>query len=144
MTNRKNAIESILKNFTDLKHRIMTENQHLWSRCNLTPAQGRILFLVKKDKNLGITEIAQKTNVTNSAATQLVNSLVESGFLIRKNDDTDHRVVRVELSQKTCGEIDEMKSRSLSKLATVFAALDNEELFHLEKIMQKITTKKEE
>ncbi len=140
MTNRKATIEQILTEFQKVKQRIFSENQHTWQSCNLTPAQGHLLFLVKKNSGITVSEIAKKLNVSNSAITQLINGLAKEGFLERKPDPSDHRVVKLELTSKTCDQISEIRAKSVKKLSSVFSKLDDTELTMFAKIIKKISS----
>jgi len=101
-------------------------------------AQMGILFLVAHDGAQNIKQIAEKFDITPSAATQLVNHLVESGLLARKEDEKDHRKICIVLSEKGQKKIEEAKKIRLEKITKMFQALNNEELMELKKIYSKI------
>lgn len=139
MTTRRESVDKILKSFWRLRQQMF--HQHLQSHhhdVTATPTQLQVLFLVKENSGIGVTDIAKKLNISNSAATQLVNELVEKDLLTRKCDANDRRVYRLCLTQKIKIHLVAMKNERIKKMSGVFANLSDEELETFSHLIEKI------
>lgn len=65
---------------------------------DVTMAQGRVLMVVGHGPGCTMGELASRLGIGVSAATGLVDRLVERGVLERDSDPADRRVVRVRMS----------------------------------------------
>jgi len=68
------------------------------SALDVTMAQGRVLMVVGHGPGCTMGELASRLGIGVSAATGLVDRLVERGVLERDSDPADRRVVRVRMS----------------------------------------------
>jgi DNA-binding MarR family transcriptional regulator len=66
--------------------------------CDITIGQMRALMAVGHGDGCTMTELASRLGIGVSAATGLVDRLVERGALERESDPSDRRVVRVRMS----------------------------------------------
>jgi DNA-binding MarR family transcriptional regulator len=72
----------------------------------LKPSEFRVLHTVKisfiddNEDGLMVSEISDRLKIARPTVTQLVNSLQRKGFLEKKTDEHDGRVVRIHLSEK--------------------------------------------
>jgi DNA-binding MarR family transcriptional regulator len=65
---------------------------------DVTMSQGRVLMVVGHGPGCTMGELASRLGIGVSAATGLVDRLVERGVLERESDPADRRVVRVRMS----------------------------------------------
>ena len=128
MQSRKKIIENIAADMSVLKRKLMAENHRLKSHANITPAQGQVLFIIHQNKEITASQIATKTGISKSAATQLIDALVDNGHLIRICCDDDRRSNNFELSEGTKQHLSQIKVFFLSKLSKMLAALNDQEL----------------
>ena len=141
MKNRKQLIEEILENFRALARRIITEGHRGLERCPITPTQAQILFIVLRQKNISVKELAEKLSISPSAVVQLIEGLVESEYLIKTNHPEDHRFVQIAPSEKAIDQIKKFKSCFVKKIATLFDNLSDDELIQYNKLNKKILRK---
>lgn len=64
----------------------------------VTPSQMNALFALYGVTDLPMGELAEQLGLTESAATRLVDRLINMNLVRRERDDQDRRVVRVRLS----------------------------------------------
>jgi DNA-binding MarR family transcriptional regulator len=67
----------------------------------LNPGQGRILFALWQDDNIPIHELSNKTQLTKSSLTTMLERLESAGYLMREKDKHDKRIFRIKLSDKS-------------------------------------------
>src|SRR4051812_8121358 len=101
---------------------------------NLPPhAQMGLLFMISHQGPQSIKELSQRFGMTSSAATQLVNSLVKSGLLERKEDGADRRKIAVALTSNGKKKLEEAKAYRMKKISRMFESLTDSELEQLQK-----------
>jgi DNA-binding MarR family transcriptional regulator len=93
--------------FSDTLHRwsetYMRRSIHdliLFSReSGLSMHQMSVLFHLRHGKDCGVSTIGEHLGVTNAAASQMIDRLVQNGFVERKEDPHDRRVKQLSLTQ---------------------------------------------
>jgi MarR family 2-MHQ and catechol resistance regulon transcriptional repressor len=88
-----------------------------------------------------LTYITQALNITSSATTQLVDGLVEKGYLIRRVDSKDKRITSLLLSLKAKKLFKEFEEKSLQKMTTLFDVFTYEGLSEYAFWHKKLTEK---
>ena len=100
MISTPQLIESI-RHFLDMAmHHAMHERAHLAKLIGLSMPQLGILMQLHYRGGCGISDLSERFDVTNAAASQLVDKLVQSGLIQREEDPHDRRVKRVNLTEK--------------------------------------------
>ncbi len=99
------------------------------------------MHFVKKNRNINIKDLANLLGVTSSAATQIVDGLVNKGLLSRKRNPDDRRTLKIELSEKSKNQFDLVKDKSSKTLSSLFDVLDNDELSKYCELNSKIVNK---
>src|ERR1035437_1598596 len=85
-------------------------------------------MMVKQQGESTVKEVALALGISSSAATQLVDGLVASGYVVRKTDVKDRRAVVLTLSKKTEAQVDKMRKQTLDKFYNFFKVLNDKEL----------------
>jgi DNA-binding MarR family transcriptional regulator len=65
-----------------------------------TTSQAYVLTQLKQVQELTMNELSEKLNARTSTMTRIVNNLVRDGFIQRKRDNNDRRIVLVGLTTK--------------------------------------------
>jgi len=91
MANRKKMIEEIMATFHAMRNKMHVTLMQSGHRDSITHSQLFVLAIIEKCHDIGIKEISKKLNISSSAATQLVDGLVENGYVVRKADAADRR-----------------------------------------------------
>jgi DNA-binding MarR family transcriptional regulator len=100
MTSAPQLIE-IIRHFMDIAmHHSFHERAHLAKFVGLSMPQLGILFQLHYRGTCGISELSEKFDITNAATSQLVDKLVQSGFVQRAEDPQDRRAKLLNLSEK--------------------------------------------
>lgn len=104
----------------------------------LTVPQMHILYAIAQGKPLTVKDVASRMGITSSAATQIIEGLVNSNYLERKNDDPDRRVVHIQFSQAGRLKFEKFRGDHLQRIGKLFESLTDLELDLLIEIPQKI------
>jgi len=132
---RKYLIIQFIERLHDVKHRFLSEAN---VSCDLPFSQMAILHLVEQHQDIGIKQMAQLLGITSSAVTQLVNTLVDKGYLSRHDNSSDRRSLQINLTQKCREEVEQLEQRQIERMTGVFEALSDEELENYIKLNKKI------
>src|ERR1043165_1165835 len=90
-----------LRNFMDVvMQRSLRERTQLAKSIGLSMPQLGILMQIHFHGNCGISEIGNRFDITNAAASQLVDKLVQSGLIQREEDPHDRRAKLLNLTEK--------------------------------------------
>lgn len=125
---RKSLIEEIESGFHVIKNRLHAQMIASRAKSGITPSQLFVLAIIGRHRDIGLRKISERLCVSPSAATQLVDSLVDNGYVLRRTDADDRRVREIELSRKGHRHLTELKNRRLKAITTLFAALTDQEL----------------
>lgn len=90
-----------LRSFMDvaMQHSLQ-ERSHLAKQSGLSMPQFGILMQIHYRGNCGISDISNRFDITNAAASQLVDKLVQSGLVQREEDPQDRRAKLLNLTEK--------------------------------------------
>ena len=115
---------------------------HLFSPdIQITHSQWLVLHLVKRNGTINIKDLANLLDTTSSAATQIVDGLVNKGLLLRKRNPDDRRTLKIELSEKFKNQFESIKNKSFKILSLIFSVLDDDELLKYCELSDKIAGK---
>lgn len=127
MASRKEKVEELMEGFMSLKHRAVLTARAGKTGPRITPAQWGVVMFMRNHAACTVKEIAKAFSVTSSAATQLVDGLVKSGYVVRKVDARDRRSVILTLSRKTMEHMEVMKRMAVAEFMELFKALSDKE-----------------
>ncbi|MBM3701303.1 MAG: MarR family transcriptional regulator [Actinobacteria bacterium] len=117
----------------------MSELHIMFKEMGITHAQMIVLRIIQNNENMHLKEIATILGTSSSAATQIVNGLVKKGYLVRKRNQLDRRILKLALTDKALAQIASIKSKSFSDLYALFDALSDTELIQYRELSAKIT-----
>lgn len=103
-----------------------------------SPAQLGMLFAVAHNKEPSIKTLAQSFCMTSSAATQLVNGLVDDGLLARKTAKDDRRKISLALTRKGKALVERAKNERHAMFTKLLEPLSDSELSTLCALQDKI------
>lgn len=97
------ADEALLERLDGVLHRfgrLMASRQAQYGRDTGLPApQYMVLRMLHQEGEMRVSDIATTLGVKNPAASGLIQSLEDDGYVLRRNDSADHRVVLVSVTE---------------------------------------------
>lgn len=99
----------------------------------ITQGIGYALINIGKD-GIPATKIAPIMGMTSSSLSRLLKNMEEDGYIFRKNDKSDKRVVRIFLTSKGLKLREQVKSAVVDFNTRLMSKISNEELKAFEKI----------
>lgn len=141
MPTRKQSIEEILHAFHAIRNITKAKSTSLSHQNHITHSQWFVLTMIEHFKKRSIKDIAEAMEISSSGATQLVDGLVQSRYVTRKENSKDRRLLQLELSPKGKEHLAATKEKRIAEMAEIFDALTDHELEELVKLHKKITSK---
>jgi DNA-binding MarR family transcriptional regulator len=101
MSPTKVVLTEVLREWSEVfMHRSMRDFKRFMDATGLSFSQISILMRLVHGGNAGVSEIGGQLGVTNAAASQAVDRLVQLGLIERTEDPEDRRAKRLALTQK--------------------------------------------
>jgi DNA-binding MarR family transcriptional regulator len=95
------TIIAVIQEWTEVfMQRSGREFRHFMEKSNLSFSQINVLMRLFHGANLGISRIGEEMGVSNAAASQAVDRLVQIGLIERTEDPDDRRSKRLKLTQE--------------------------------------------
>ena len=116
-----------MEGFQSLKRSMAFHPNKEGSVSPITPSQWGVLMMIEEHGESAVKDVALALCITPSAATQLIDGLVESGYVAREAHPEDRRRVTLTLSKKTKSQVEKMKKQFIERFLTFFEALNDEE-----------------
>jgi DNA-binding MarR family transcriptional regulator len=95
---------------------------------SVTPVQRGILMALAEDGPLAMGELARRLAITPSSATDVVDRLVEHGWVERVTSPADRRTVSVQLTPSAAELAARVKAAVTAGVQSTLAGLDDDEL----------------
>jgi DNA-binding MarR family transcriptional regulator len=94
----------------------------------VTHAQFHLLMVVKGRGQTNVTEISRLLMIAPPTASRMIEGLCTKGLLKKQKDASDHRVMRVSLTNKSKRLVTDLTERRARVLTEVFRGEDEKEL----------------
>jgi DNA-binding MarR family transcriptional regulator len=141
---RDDYITEILNNFHTIKRAHSSGSRFSSQQFGMTITQASVMMMLLHEGRKTMSEMAQALGISRGAATQLLEGLTAQGLLRRYQDETDRRIVYVELSQKGRERLRAMRANGATHVSDLFQVLTDEELAYVEKLTTKLASKAKE
>ena len=104
----------------------------------INPAQGRIMFVLWRNDNISINELAKQTSLGKSTLTSMLDRLEKSGYIKRVPSRQDRRKIMIERTEKdkSFQDLYVQISKDMSNL--YFKGLSKEEMSQFEEYLKRI------
>ena len=118
-------ISRILHSYNEISKSI---NPPSLQQIELTSAQIKALTSFYGAEEYTMSDLSQNLGVTLPTTTSMINRLIQFGFIERKRDNNDRRVVKVKLTVRGRAILRKLMQERRIALEALLQALDNEEL----------------
>ena len=147
MKDRKQKIEELLEGMRAMRRNMPFRGIESNKMPRITPSQWGVVMLIGQRGKVSMKDVAKVLHMTSSAVTQLVDGLVENGYVEREESAEDRRTVMLALTKKTKKQVAKMKGHMVKRFLEVFDVLTDKEFYQFcalqKKISQKFSAKKE-
>jgi DNA-binding MarR family transcriptional regulator len=102
----------------------------------LSAAPLLILRQIYKEPGLTVSDIARRTNTAKSHVSRTVESFSRQGYVEKRPDPADQRVLRIHPTHEVAGGLEPLRSEIRQRLAKRLATLPEDEIPDLIKAIQ--------
>ena len=104
---------------------------------DINPAQGRIMFVLWREDNIPIQELAIKTSLSKTTLTSMLDRLEIMGYITRVPSNEDRRKICIKLTEKDKSLHEKYRQVSLEMTELFYQGLSNDEIDIFEKQLEK-------
>ena len=108
------------------------------SKSKLSPMQFHVLFILEEQGDLSMTELSNKLLTSKQQMNPIGDKLIMHGFVERKYNEMDRRIIKISLSSSGKRYIEKMKIDIFNMLKNKFQSLNNDDLGNLYKTFVEI------
>jgi DNA-binding MarR family transcriptional regulator len=135
---REDLIQDYLLSSILIYRNVMLLKKSRFSESSLNRAQLELLYILDAKGKLTLSEVAETTQTTSGAVTQLINRLVTLGYLVKQNDSNDKRVVSIEFTSHGSEKFSRIKDEHLRFIGSLLGALTDQEVKHLQSLQHEV------
>jgi DNA-binding MarR family transcriptional regulator len=103
----------------------------------INPAQGRIMFVLWRNDNIPIQELAKKTSLSKTTLTSMLDRLETMGYITRVPSKEDRRKICIKLTEKDKSLHETYRQVSLEMTELFYQGMSKEEVDLFEKQLEK-------
>lgn len=121
-----------------LMHLSGQKAKRMFEKYDLNKSHASILFALHQGKALSQKELAEKLNVTPPSITSAIQKMEKAGYIIRKADEKDQRIMRIILADKGAVCIQYIKDVAAQMDELMFQGINTEERLLLRRLLIQI------
>lgn len=119
-------------------HRMMNRARSMYQESDLNRSQASILFSLHQKSSMSQKELAALLNMTPPSITSTIQKMERSGYITRKPDPSDQRVMRLELTEKGESCIQTVKRIADQMEEVLFRGMSTEEKILFRRLLLQI------
>jgi MarR family transcriptional regulator, 2-MHQ and catechol-resistance regulon repressor len=124
----KSDIESIAENLMSIYPQLYkTLSKPMRTKTSVTPGGLFVLGALKRVGIMSMTDIGKKLSIPKPHVTVIVDKLTDEGYVIRKSDPHDRRIVNIELTESGLDNFEDIKLVISESLKIKLMTLSEEE-----------------
>jgi DNA-binding MarR family transcriptional regulator len=135
---KEDTIQEIIEGLSRL-HRPLDGDG--WRELGLSHAQVGMLYMLSCHDNPSPKQVASYLGITQSAVSQLIDPLLDKGYVSRHMDPTDRRISRLSLTKKGADFLRKIRKLKTAGLRAALENLSAQDVKKLEKIISRMTVK---
>ncbi len=135
---KKAAIAEIVQSFRRIFKAIQQYSEEVLKEFGVTGPQLWLLKTIRQEGGTSVTELSQKMYLHISTVSGIIDRLEGKGYVTRKREEADRRVVMVHLTQAGKRIVDQAPEPSQGKLLYSLQNLSEKEVVEMYEALQKI------
>jgi len=135
-----NAIAMELSELLPLFQQKLIKPYEQLARSKVSPMQFHVMFKLEEKNALAMTQLSNELLTSKQQMTPIIDKLIEYGFVERKHDEIDRRVVKITLSSSGKKFLEKQKMDMLAILKSKIQNLSDDDLETLYKDFLEIRT----
>ena len=137
-------MQSDLSNVPDLGllgivlHRVMKRAKSKYEEFDLNRSQASFLFTLHQRSSMSQKELAESLNMTPPSITSAIRKMEQEGYIRRRQDESDQRVMRLALTEKGAACVENVKRVADEMHELIFQGMSPEEIMLFRRLLIQI------
>lgn len=119
-------------------HRVMKRAKSKYEEFDLNRSQASILFTLHQRSSMSQKDLAESLNMTPPSITSAIRKMEKDGYISRKQDESDQRVMRLALTEKGESCIQNVKKVAEEMCELIFRGMSPEEIMLFRRLLIQI------
>lgn len=119
-------------------HRVMKRAKSKYQEFDLNRSQASILFTLHQHSAMSQKELASSLNMTPPSITSAIQKMEREGYITRKPDEADQRIMRLALTEKGESCIQNVKKVAAEMSSLIFRGMSPEEIMLFRRLLMQI------
>lgn len=119
-------------------HRVMKRAKSKYEEFDLNRSQASILFTLHQRSSMSQKDLAESLNMTPPSITSAIRKMEKDGYISRKQDESDQRVMRLALTEKGESCIQNVKKVAEEMRELIFRGMSPEEIILFRRLLIQI------
>lgn len=128
MSTRAENLDEIYALSATTQRLMRAQMQGSHSTLHIGPSEGHLLHMIAEAQPVSLKKLAESMHLTPGAITQLVDGLVQAGYVTRTPSEQDRRVMVAALTPEGARTIQAMQRKKEEMFAKIVDGLSDEEL----------------
>ncbi|HJA06000.1 MAG TPA: MarR family transcriptional regulator [Candidatus Mediterraneibacter pullicola] len=121
-----------------VSHRAKNTAMSMYREFDMNRSSAGVLFLLYQRKTMSQKALAEQLNVTAPSITSLIQKMEKTGYITRRPDDQDQRVMRLSLTEKGKSCIQSVKDVAERMEKIIFEGMSVEERLLFRRLMLQV------
>lgn len=119
-------------------HRVMKRAKSKYEEFDLNRSQASILFTLHQRSSMSQKELAESLNMTPPSITSAIRKMEQEGYIRRRQDESDQRVMRLALTEKGAACVENVKRVADEMHELIFQGMSPEEIMLFRRLLIQI------
>ena len=119
-------------------HRVMKRAKSKYEEFDLNRSQASILFTLHQRSSMSQKDLAVSLNMTPPSITSAIRKMEKDGYISRKQNESDQRVMRLALTEKGGSCIQNVKKVAEEMRELIFRGMSPEEIMLFRRLLIQI------
>ncbi|NPV90604.1 MAG: MarR family transcriptional regulator [Firmicutes bacterium] len=137
MSSHDNVVDEFLTLLGFMRERFFRPATQM-TRNWLSPGQFHALVILDKNGPMSMSELAGEMKVSKQQLTPLINKLIDSGLAARKTDESDRRIIRIEITDSGGDKVHSLMTEMRQRFRKRIQVLPEHELAELDQMLKRI------
>lgn len=125
--NRKDLMLELFEHTARISRLMATSKDVFFASYGLNKAQVEVLYVLSS-RSIHIKDISHVLMITSSSASQLIEGLVQKGYVIRKEVSEDRRSIEVQMTVEGRKKFGNFRKAHLKRMQSLFESITDEQL----------------
>ncbi|WP_394863587.1 MarR family winged helix-turn-helix transcriptional regulator [Paraclostridium bifermentans] len=115
-------------------NKLIKEHKNL----DINHAQGKILFVISRYKELSINDLCKELSLSKSTLTSMLDRLEDKGYILKRSSEKDKRITLISNTKKADESIDIFNDVITKMNAKFYDGFEEEDIKRFENYLEKI------